>query len=84
MATVIMKIEDVGDDIHIHTVINPPLTEDKTVFTSAELVGLFLRENAQKILDAAEQWGREPEPAPAPAIEAPKLILPDDIQGTPV
>ena len=62
------------------------LTEDKVLFSTAELVGLYLREHASDLLAAAVAWSKEPAPeAQAPAIQAPKLILPDDgVVGVPV
>lgn len=84
MAKVLIQIEDVGDEIVFQAAIDPPLTADKTIFSTAELVGLYLREHASDILAAAVAWAKEPEPE-APALAAPKLILPDDgIVGAPV
>ena len=84
MAKFIIQIEDQGDETTVQCAIDPPLTEDKTVFSTAELVGLYLRENMADLLKAAVAWSKEPEPAEQPALQAPKLILPDDISGAPV
>lgn len=82
MARVLIQIEDKDDEIVFQAAIDPPLTEGKDLFTTAEIVGLYLREHAADILAAAVAWSKEPEP---PTIQAPKLILPDDgIQGAPV
>jgi hypothetical protein len=86
MAKFLIQIEDQGDEVTVQCAIDPPLTEDKAVFSTAELVGLYLREHMADLLKAAVAWSKEPEPAPAeqPALQAPKLILPDDINGVPV
>jgi len=77
MAKVIIQIEDVGDELVFQAAIDPPLTEDKVLFSTAELVGLYLREHASDLLAAAVAWSKEPTPVPeAPAIQAPRLILP--------
>lgn len=77
MAKVIIQIEDVGDELVFQAAIDPPLTEDKVLFSTAELVGLYLREHASDLLAAAVAWSKEPAPeAEVPAIQAPKLILP--------
>lgn len=86
MSQVLIQIQDQGDEVHVQVAIDPPLTEDKTVFSTAEIIGLYMREHMADLLKAAVLWTKEPEPAPVeePAIKAPKLILPDDITGAPV
>lgn len=85
MARVLIQIEDRGEEIVFQAAIDPPLTEDKTVFSTAEVVGLYLREHAADLLAAAVAWSKAPEPAAEPVVEAPKLILPgSDVQGVPV
>jgi len=74
MARVLIQIEDRDDEIVFQAAIDPPLTEGKDLFTTAEIVGLYLHEHAADILAAAVAWSKEPE---APAIQAPKLILPE-------
>lgn len=86
MAKVIIQIEDVADEIVFQAAIDPPLTEDKTVFSTAEIVGLYLREHMSQILAAAVTWTKEPEPVEETKVQArTSLILPDDgIVGAPV
>lgn len=85
MSKVLIQIEDQGDEIIFQAAIDPPLQEGKAFFTTAELVGLYLREHAADILAAAVAWSREPEPVEEPVVQAPKLILPgSDIEGVPV
>ena len=80
MAKVLIQIEDNADEVIFQAAIDPPLTEDKLIFSTAELVGLYMRENAAKILADAIAWAREPDPVEAPAedplLAEPKLILP--------
>lgn len=80
MAKVLIQIEDVADEVVVQTAIDPPLTQDKTIFSTAELIGLYMREHMKGLLDAAVKWSKEPEAAEPPVLEAPKLIVPD--QGT--
>jgi hypothetical protein len=75
MAKVIIQIEDNNDEIVVQCAIEPPLTEDKTVFSTAEIVGLYLREHLADILKSAVTWSQSPEEAPT--INEPKLILPN-------
>ena len=77
MARVLISIEDKDDEIVFQAAIDPPLTEGKDLFTTAELVGLYLREHAADLLAAAVAWSKEPEKAEAPTIQAPKLIVPN-------
>jgi len=86
MAKVLIQIEDVGDEIVFQAAIDPPLTEDKTIFSTAEVVGLYLREHASDILAAAVAWTKEPEQVEEAKVQArTNLILPDDgIVGAPV
>ena len=85
MAKVLIQIEDNADEVIFQAAIDPPLAEDKLIFSTAELVGLYMRENAAKILADAIAWAREPDPVETPVVQVPKLALPDDgIQGAPV
>lgn len=84
MAKVVIQIEDQGDEVLVQAAIDPPLTPDRVTFSTAEIVGLYLRENMAGILKQAVTWSKEPETVEEPAIKAPKLILPDDINGVPV
>lgn len=85
MAKVLIQIEDRDDEVVVQTAIDPPLTQDRELFTTAEIIGLYMREHMADLLKAAVTWSKQAEPAEPPAIAAPKLILPDDgIEGAPV
>lgn len=56
MTQFILHIEDKDDTVVVQASINPPLTDDKTEFTTAEVLGLYLREHMADILNAAVQW----------------------------
>lgn len=84
MAKVLIQIEDRDDEVIFQAAIDPPLTEDKVMFTTAEIVGLYLREHAADLLAAAVAWTKQPEPVEEPKVQAPKLILPPDVEGVPV
>lgn len=76
MAQVLIQIEDQNDTIVFQAAINPPLTEDKEIFTTAEVVGLYLREHAADILAAAVAWSKAPQEEPAIKIDdKPSLVL---------
>lgn len=81
MARVLIQIEDRDDEIVFQAAIDPPLTEDKTVFSTAEIVGLYLREHAAVLMAAAVAWSKEPERKPADEDRQLKLF---DAKGTPV
>jgi hypothetical protein len=83
MAKFLIQIEDQDDEITVQCAIDPPLTEDRAVFSTAELVGLYLREHMADLLKAAVQWSKEPEVEQEPVVQAPKLILPGGMNGTP-
>lgn len=59
MAKVIIQIEDNGDEIELQMAIDPPLSEDKTIFSTAEIFGLFFREHAGDLLTQAVKWSKE-------------------------
>lgn len=82
MSRVLIQIEDKDDEIVFQAAIDPPLTEDKIEFTTAELVGLYLREHASDILAAAVAWAKEPDAPAEPVVQAPRLVLPEDMKGT--
>lgn len=84
MAKVIIQIEDVADEVVVQTAIDPPLTADKTLFSTAELIGLYMREHMADLLKAAVDWSKQAESAEQPAVKQLQLIMPDDIQGAPV
>ena len=82
MARFIIQIEDTAnDELTFQAAIDPPLTEDKVIFTTAELVGLYLREHASDILSAAVAWAKTPDTVEEAQIKAPSLILPPDMLG---
>lgn len=90
MAKVIIQIEDVGDELVFQAAIDPPLTEDKAIFSTAELVGLYLREHMSAVLEAAVVWAKTPDTVQEAQIKAPDviksrgLILPPDMLGGPL
>jgi hypothetical protein len=86
MAKVTITIVDEGDEIQVSGEVDPPMTPDRFTFSTAEIIGLYLQSNIAAILQDAIAWARTPDPVEEPpAIQAPKLILPDDgIQGAPV
>lgn len=82
MAKFLMQIEDQGDEVTVQCAIEPPLEENKELFTTAELLGLYMREHMADLLKAAVAWSKEPEPQSQQGQL--KLVMPDDITGAPV
>lgn len=78
MSQVIILIEDKddGQEIVFQAAIKPPLTEGQEIFTTAERVGIYLREHAADILAAAVAWSKEPQGEPAIKVDdKPSLVL---------
>ena len=68
--------EDDGQEIVFQAAIKPPLTEGQEIFTTAERVGIYLREHAADILAAAVAWSKEPQDEPAIKVDdKPSLVL---------
>jgi hypothetical protein len=48
------------------------MTEDKLVFTTAEIIGLYMQDNIAKIMADAVKWSQTPDPVEEPS----RIILP--------
>jgi hypothetical protein len=71
MAKVTLTIEDVGDEVTMQGTVEPEITADKAIFSTAEIIGLYMQQHAGHIMSAAIKWAQTlDEPSP--------IILPGD------
>jgi hypothetical protein len=63
MSKLTIIIEDNGDEITVQGTVEPSLTADKTVYTTAEVIGLYMqqRQNMATIMSDAVKWAQEPD-----------------------
>ena len=72
MSKVTIIIEDKEDEVMVHGSVEPFMTEDKLVFTTAEIIGLYMQDNIAKIMADAVKWSQTPDPVEEPS----RIILP--------
>ena len=75
MAKVTLIIEDDGDEVKLHGTVEPEITADKAVFSTAEIIGLYLQQNMGKIMADAVKWAQTPDPVDEVPVKEPSLIL---------
>ena len=61
MAKLTLIIEDDGDEVKMVGVAEPQLTPDKEMYTTAEVIGLYMQQNMRKIVSDSVKWAREPD-----------------------
>lgn len=61
MSKLTFIIEDDGDEITVQGTVEPSLTADKTVYTTAEVIGLYMQQNMATIIADAVKWAQEPD-----------------------
>jgi hypothetical protein len=61
MSKLTIIIEDNGDEITCQGTVEPSLTADKTVYTTAEVIGLYMQQNIATIMSDAVKWAQEPD-----------------------
>ena len=61
MAKLTIIIEDDGDEVKMLGNVEPQLTPDKGVYTTAEVIGLYMQQNMAKIMSDSVKWAREPD-----------------------
>ena len=77
MAKVTLIIEDDGDEVKLQGTVEPEITADKAVFSTAEIIGLYLQQHMSKIMGDAVKWAQTPDPVEEVAVKEPsRLILP--------
>ena len=72
MAKVTLIIEDDGDEVKLHGNVEPEITPDKTVFSTAEIIGLYMQQNMSSIMSASIKWAQTPDPVEEPS----RILLP--------
>lgn len=72
MSKVTLTIEDDGDEVKLQGTVEPEITADKAVFSTAEIIGLYLQQNMAKIMGDAVKWSQTPDPVEEPS----RIILP--------
>jgi hypothetical protein len=75
MSKVTIIIEDKEDEVMVHGSVEPFMTEDKLVFTTAEIIGLYMQDNIAKIMADAVKWSQTPDPVEEVDVKEPSLII---------
>jgi hypothetical protein len=77
MPKVTIIIEDDGDEVKLQGTVEPAITADKAVFSTAEIIGLYLQQNMAKIMETAVKWAQTPDPVEEVDVKEPsRIILP--------
>ena len=75
MAKVTIIIEDDGDEVKLHGTVEPEITADKAIFSTAEIIGLYLQQNMANIMAASVKWAQTPDPVEEEPVKEPSRIL---------
>ena len=75
MAKVTIIIEDHGDEVKLHGTVEPRITADKAIFSTAEIIGLYLQQNMANVMATAVKWAQTPDPVEEVPVKEPSLIL---------
>ena len=75
MAKVTLIIEDKDDEITLMGTVDPAITPDKTVFSTAEVIGLYLQQNMSQIMAQAVRWAQTPDTVEDAQLKEPSLIV---------
>jgi hypothetical protein len=75
MAKVTIIIEDHGDEVKLQGTVEPEITADKAVFSTAEIIGLYLQQNMSGIMADAVKWAQTPDPVEEVPVKEPSRIL---------
>ncbi len=75
MSKVTIIIEDREDEVMIHGTVDPFITEGKLIFSTAEIVGLYMQDNIAKIVADAVKWSQTPDPVEDVSVKEPSLII---------
>ena len=77
MAKVTLIIEDDGDEVKLHGTVEPEITADKAIFSTAEIIGLYLQQNMANVMAASVKWAQTPDTVEEVAVKEPsRIILP--------
>tara|TARA_R110000796_G_scaffold5791_1_gene21221 strand:+ start:1956 stop:2183 length:228 start_codon:yes stop_codon:yes gene_type:complete len=71
MSKFTITLEDDADEVKLYGQVEPEITPDKIVFSTAEIIGLYMQSNMNTIMRDAISWAKTPdEKSPS------KIILP--------
>jgi len=77
MSKVTLIIEDHGDEVKLHGTVEPEITADKAIFSTAEIIGLYLQQSMAKIMADAVKWAQTPDTVDEAIVKEPsRIILP--------
>jgi hypothetical protein len=75
MAKVTIIIEDHGDEVKLQGTVEPEITADKAIFSTAEIIGLYLQQNMAIVMATAVKWAQTPDPVEEVPVKEPSRIL---------
>lgn len=75
MAKITLIIEDQGDEITLQGTVEPEITADKAVFTTAEVIGLYLQQHMSQIMAEAVRWAQTPDTVEDAQVKAPSNLI---------
>jgi len=75
MAKVTIIIEDHGDEVKLQGTVEPEITADKAVFSTAEIIGLYMQQNMSSIMAAAIKWAQTPDTVDDAIVKEPSRII---------
>ena len=75
MAKVTIIIEDHGDEVKLQGTVEPEITADKAIFSTAEIIGLYLQQNMANVMAASVKWAQTPDPVEEVPVKEPSRIL---------
>ncbi len=75
MAKVTIIIEDHGDEVKLQGTVEPEITADKAIFSTAEIIGLYMQQNMAKVMADSVKWAQTPDAVDDAIVKEPSLIL---------
>lgn len=75
MAKVTLIIEDKDDEVTLQGTVEPAITPEKVVFSTAEIIGLYLQQNMSQIMAQSVRWAQTPDTVEEAQVKEPSLIV---------
>jgi hypothetical protein len=75
MAKVTLIIEDKDDEVTLQGTVEPAITPDQEIFSTAEIIGLYLQQNMSQIMGQAVRWAQTPDTVEDAQVKEPSLIV---------
>ena len=73
MSKFTITLEDDADEIKLYGQVEPEITPDKTVFSTAEIIGLYMQSNMNTVMRDAISWAKTPDEILSP--KSPSTII---------